>query len=78
VYNRKVNGKTLTLAPSGWTYHNIFVLYDRETNSMWYPFKEGLMSIQGKYFKKWLREYPSDDTRWSKWKRRYPDSKILE
>ena len=45
-----MDGRTLTLAPSGWTYKRTFVLYDRETGSLWYPQKGGLMGIQGGVF----------------------------
>ncbi len=78
MYSREINGQTLTLAPSGWTYNNTFVLYDQETESLWYPYKKGLMGIQGKYFKKWLPKLESEDMRWSKWKNKHPDSKIIE
>jgi hypothetical protein len=33
VYSREIDGRTLTLVPSGWTYERTFVLYDRETDS---------------------------------------------
>jgi len=78
VYSREIDGELLTIAPSGWTYKNTFVLYDRKTGTLWYPYKKGLMGIQGKYFKRWLQKIPSDDTRWSRWKKRYPDSMILK
>jgi hypothetical protein len=78
VYSRQIEGQTLTLAPSGWTYNNTFVLYDRETGSLWYPYENGLMSIQGKYFKEWLAEIPSEDVRWGEWIKRHPDSSILK
>ncbi len=78
VYSREIEGQTLTLAPSGWTYDNTFVLYDRETGSLWYPYEKGLMGIQGVYFKKWLPKMPSEDTRWRDWVNKHPDSKILE
>ncbi|MFN2358668.1 MAG: DUF3179 domain-containing (seleno)protein [Desulfotignum sp.] len=77
VYSRRIDGRTLTLAPSGWTYDNTFVLYDRETGTLWYPYRKGLMGIQGEYFKRWLPKMKSDDVRWSKWKKKYPDSSIL-
>ena len=67
----------MTLAPSGWTYDNTFVLYDRETGTLWYPYRKGLMGIQGTYFKRWLPKMKSDDMRWEKWKRKHPDSKVL-
>jgi hypothetical protein len=35
VYSREIDGKTLTLSASGWTYDRLFVLYDYETESIW-------------------------------------------
>jgi hypothetical protein len=46
VYSRQIDGRNLTLVPSGWTYDNTFVLYDRETGSLWYPYEKGLMGIR--------------------------------
>ena len=57
---------------------NTFVLYDKKTGTLWYPFNKGLMGIQGVYFKRWLLKVPSDDTLWRKWKKRYPNSAILK
>jgi hypothetical protein len=42
VYSREIDAKTLTLAPSGWTYgqnasRSTFVLMDKETESLWFP-----------------------------------------
>jgi len=51
----------LTRVPSGWTYDKTFVLYDRETSNLWYPYGKGLMSIQGKYSKRWLPKITSKD-----------------
>jgi len=77
VYSREIDGQQLTLAPSGWTYKSTFVLYDKESGTLWYPYKKGLMGIQGKYFKRWLTQIPSEDTKWQDWKKRHPDSHIL-
>jgi len=77
VYSREIEGQILTLVPSGWTYRNTFVLYDRETGTLWYPYRKGLMGIQGKYFQQWLLKLPSRDTTWKRWIRQFPDSKIL-
>ncbi len=78
MYSREIDGTVLTLAPSGWTYNDTFVLYDKESGSLWYPYQKGLMGIQGKYFKKWLPLIPSRDTDWKSWKKNHPDSRILE
>ena len=78
VYSREIDGRPLTLAPSGWTYKNTFVLVDRETGTLWYPYEKGLMGIQGEYFQRWLPKIPSNDTGWKKWKKRHPASKLLK
>jgi hypothetical protein len=78
VYSRRIDEKTLTLVPSGWTYNNTFVLYDKESGSLWYPYRKGLMGIQGKYFKKWLPKFSSKDIKWEKWIEKHPESKILK
>ncbi|MBW1822510.1 MAG: hypothetical protein JRI92_12285, partial [Deltaproteobacteria bacterium] len=33
MYSREIDDRLLTLAPSGWTYKNTFVLYDKETGT---------------------------------------------
>jgi hypothetical protein len=78
VYGRQLDGKTLTLVPSGWTYKSTFVLYDRETETLWYPYDKGLMGIQGKHFKRWLPKIPSEDTRWENWSKEHPNSAVLK
>jgi len=76
VYSRTIDGQTLTLAPSGWTYKNTFVLYDTETETLWYPYAKGLRGIQGPYFNRWLLKSESKDTRWDKWRKQHPASRI--
>ena len=78
MYSRTIDGQNLTIAPSGWTYDNTFVLYDIETGPMWYPYRKGLSGIQGKYFNRWLPKVASDDTTWSEWVKKHPGSKVLK
>lgn len=78
MYSRRIDGQTLTIVPSGWTYDSTFVLYDRETGTLWYPYKKGLMGIQGVYFKRWLPKISSKDTRWDKWVEKHPESRVLK
>jgi hypothetical protein len=78
VYSRRIDGQTLTIVPSGWTYDNIFVLYDRETETLWYPYGKGLKGIQGKYFNRWLLKISSRDTTWGKWYKKHPGSRVLK
>ena len=78
MYSREIDGQTLTLVPSGWTYDSTFVLYDRETATLWYPYKNGLIGIQGTYYKRLLPEVPYEVTRWKKWYENHPDTKVLK
>ena len=77
VYRRRTDGKTLTIAPSGWTYQNTFVLCDRETDTPWYPCRKRLTGIQGTDFRRWLPKLPSGDAAWDRWRAENPSSEIL-
>jgi hypothetical protein len=78
VYGREIDGKVLTIRPSGWTYDNLFVLVDDETGTLWYPDRKGLKGIQGKLLGKRLPELKSKDTTWKRWARKHPDSSLLK
>lgn len=77
MYSREIDGRTITLTPSGWTYNRTFVLVDKETGSLWYPVNKGLMSIQGVYFKRLLPEVASTDTQWLRWIKAYPSTRLM-
>ena len=76
MYSRQIDGRNLTLAPSGWTYKDTFVLYDKETDSLWYPNEKGLMGIQGHYFKRVLPEIKSEDTNLGQWVDKHPQTRL--
>ena len=78
MYSREIDGKVLTLAASGWTYDDTFVLYDHETESLWYPKNsKGLTCIAGEYADRFLPEVPFVRMRWNKWRVQNPDTKIM-
>jgi hypothetical protein len=77
VYSREIDGQVLTLAPTGWTYKRTFVLYDQETGTLWYPYEQGLMGIQGEHFQRWLPPVSSVDTTWRRWSQKHPNSKLM-
>ncbi len=79
MYSRQLNGQTLTLAPSGWTYNRTFVLYDKETESLWYPFPDtgGLTAISGPHKDLFLPLLESTPTTWDKWHAEHPESKYM-
>jgi hypothetical protein len=76
VYSRQIDGRNLTLAPSGWTYNDTFILYDKETGSLWYPKEKGLMGIQGPYFNRFLPEITSEDTNLGQWVEKHPQTRV--
>ncbi len=80
MYSRELIGRELTLSASGWTYDYTFLLFDYETESLWYhmPGESGLRCISGVFADEKLAEYNSVRTRWSDWVAEHPDSKILK
>lgn len=80
MYSREIDDKVLTLSANGWTYRNTFVLFDYETESLWYhlPRTDGLTSIGGVYKDRKLEELNSVKTRWNDWVASHPDTKILD
>ena len=79
MYSREIDGKILTLSPSGWTFDFTFVLYDYETESLWYhlPGTDGLTCIGGVYADRKLPEFGSVFTRWNRWRADFPDSQVF-
>jgi hypothetical protein len=79
VYSREICGQNLTLSASGWVYINTFVLYDYETESIWFPFdSEGnLTCIGGAYLGEELPILPFTRTSWNEWLNSYPNTKLL-
>jgi len=79
VYSREIDGQILTLAPSGWTYHRTFVLYDYETETLWYPLPgtRGLTGVAGPLKDKVLSELASDRSSWRDWLRKKPQAQHM-
>jgi hypothetical protein len=77
VYSREIDGEVLTFASSGWTYRLTFVLYDHQTESLWYHLEgtDGLTCISGTYADRFLPELGSVKTRWSTWFHDHPETR---
>ena len=41
VHGREKDGKAEQFGVSGYTHKNTFLMFDRETDSLWYPFGDG-------------------------------------
>ena len=79
MYSREIEGKFLTLSASGWTYRNTFVLFDWETESLWYHLEgtDELTCISGVYADLVLPELGASVTRWNRWKADHPETGFL-
>jgi hypothetical protein len=80
VYSREIDDRILTLSASGWTYNDTFVLYDYETESLWYHLEgiDGLRCISGFYADRQLEEFKSTFIRWADWLINNPDTEYLK
>jgi hypothetical protein len=87
VYSRELDGTVLTFAPSGWTYGesiqvSVFVLIDKETQSMWFPMADGdccsLVGIGGTYADERIEGIMRmERTSWFKWVAEHPHTKFV-
>jgi len=87
IYERTYGDKVLTFALSGYTYHddNVwdgldgFILWDRETESLWWPLIDKAVSgpLKGVHFLEMDKAHWKDTT-WEQIKKAYPTAKILK
>lgn len=75
MYDRRVNGKTLTFGHSGILYKFSFVLYDKNTNSLWV--QANGTAEHGPLKGQKLRLIPSTVTTWKRWKTAFPNTLVL-
>ncbi len=79
VYGREIDGKITTFGTTGYTYNNTFVLYDRATESVWYPYQPNEMNavsgpIAGNALPFLAQPKPVS---LADWRRQYPESLVL-
>ncbi len=79
VYGREIDGKVTTFGTTGYTYKNTFLLYDRATSSVWYPFKKGeFNAISGELKGKTLPYLAEPEIMTlSKWRALHPNTQVL-
>jgi hypothetical protein len=75
VFDRVVDGATLTLAVSGQLWKENMVMYDVQTQSLWSQLL-GEAKVGTMQWKK-LRQIPSIVTDWESWRRLYPESTVV-
>jgi hypothetical protein len=76
VWRRKVDDRVLEFGVSGLLYREQFLLYDRETGSLWAQY-EGV-AVAGPLAGKKLERVPSRQEPVGAWLRRHPDAVILK
>lgn len=76
VFDREVQGRTLTFRVSGKLYRNNLVMYDVETGSLWS--QEAARAIAGPLEGAELRLLPSELAPWAAWREQHPGSLVLE
>ncbi len=75
MYDRRLNGKTLSFGHAGILYKKSFVMYDRQTESLWVHVtgKAEVGPLKGQQ----LQFMPSTVTTWAQWKAAHPQSLVL-
>lgn len=75
VYDRRLDGRTLTFGNTSALYENDLVMFDRETNSYWWQVAG--RAIVGELSGEGLTPLPSSTTTWADWRARHPDTLVL-
>jgi len=75
VYARTVGDQTLTFGVSGMLYKDGFVMYDRQTGTLW-THVDG-RAVRGKLLGRQLEIVPSVHATWKEWLALYPNSHVL-
>jgi hypothetical protein len=75
VFDRRVEGRTLTFGVSGLLYNSNFLLFDRETESLWSQFLG--RAVAGPLAGRVLTRIPVRQETTRAWLERHPDSGIL-
>lgn len=78
------DGRVLTFAASGWTWHNIFILQDLETGSLWFPglnfdggLSQFLLCISGELQDLTVPATDSIRGVWKTWRAANPETRIM-
>jgi hypothetical protein len=77
VYSAKIDGKPTTFGTSGMLYRSNKLMYHRTTETLWSQFTG--VPVIGPLADSGIRLglFPSEQTTWSKWRARHPDTTVL-
>ncbi len=79
VYGRELDGEVTTFGTTGYTYKNTFLLYDRKTESVWFPYQSREMNaLSGESTGSALPFLAEPDPMpLAEWRAAHPDSLVL-
>ena len=80
MYSREIDGQSPTFASVGMLYKDTFVLFDEETESLWYHLEGdiAMTAISGEYAGSRVPELPFAHTTWDVWRGLHPDTGYLD
>ncbi len=76
MYDRDLEGETLTFGVSGKLWKNALIMYDRQTDSLWSHLTGE--AVLGPLKGQRLKTYPAAMLRYSEWKHLYPETLVLK
>jgi hypothetical protein len=79
VYGREIDGAATTFGTTGYTYDFTFLLYDRKSDSVWYPLEEGKLTAVGGAHAGESIEFLAQPKRMPlrEWREKHPESLVL-
>ena len=79
VYGREIDGELTTFGTTGYTHKRTFLLYDRKTESVWYPLETGQMNAISGELAGNAMPFLGEPRRTSlsEWRGKHPDSLVL-
>ena len=78
VYGRDVAGETTTFGTTGYTYDDTFVLYDRSTESLWYPLDDTKWTaVSGPRMGETIPFIEEALVQLGEWRKKHPDTTVL-
>ena len=79
VCSREIEGEEVEFGTSGYTMNNVFVLYDRKTDSVWYPLSDKTIDAVAGEAKGTSIDFiiKPEVMRLREWKNLHPDTEVL-
>jgi hypothetical protein len=76
VYSRRVGDEVLSFGHEGLLYKRSFIMYDRSTRSLWLHVTG--RAVSGKRKGQQLKFFSASVLKWGRWKKRFPQTVVLE